>query len=137
MLFAVGCGQPSTLPPNTTANVPPDPKLWEGKDINTAVADYLSAASIFTAALKKIKDGPTVTVTQPEVVEAARKLRVARFALADISKGKAPDPDTAAKLNEASGSVSQEVARLLEIPEAKRALHEPFMLVRTAPAPQF
>lgn len=140
LLFVVcGCGQSSPAPVGPAQVTPPvpDPTQWAGKSLDSAVTDYLSAASTFTSTLKGIQNAAGVAPNQAAVLQTAQRLRLARFALADLSKGRSPDADTGKKLNEASAAVSQEVARLIVIPEAKQALHEAFILVRTAPAPQF
>jgi len=144
LLVESGCGQGpqpvATLPVATPVPNPPavpDKSLWAGKTLDTAVIDYLSAASIFTSTLKEIQGASSVTPNRTAVIQAAEKLRIARFALADLSKGQTLDVDTSKKVNDAGAAVSQEVARLLTIPEAKQALHEAFLLVRTAPGLKF
>lgn len=144
LLVETGCGESTTAPtPGPVSSAPaapasnppvPDPAQWAGKNLDTAVTDYLSAASIFTSSLKEIQNATSVAPNQAAVLQTAQRLRVTRFALVDLSRDKTLDAETSKKVNDASAAGAQEVARLLSIPEAKQALHEAFILVRTAPA---
>jgi len=145
LLVETGCGHsapaptPITPAPVAPASNPPVPDRaqWEGKTLDAAVVDYLSAASIFTSTLKEIQNASSVAPNQAAVLQTAQRLRVTRFALVDLSRDKTMDADTSRKVNDASAAVAQEVARLIAIPEAKQALHEAFILIRTAPALKF
>lgn len=145
LLVETGCGQskPAPVPRDLEPVAPtpnpsvPDPAQWVGKTLDAAVIDYLSAASIFTSTLKEVQNATAVAPNQAVVLQTAQRLRVTRFALVDLSRGKTLDADTSKKVNDASAAVAQEVARLIAIPEAKQALHEAFILIRTAPALKF
>lgn len=140
LLIETGCGQAAQpVPPTPAAAVPatkpaPDPSLWAGKTVDAAVMDYLSCASKFTSALKGVENASGVQPNKAAVVMTAEQLRIARFALADLSKPKSLSTDTLKKLQDASAAVSEQVARLLAIPEARQSYQEAFLMIRTAPA---
>lgn len=145
--FLAGCAQPTPEPATqtpaptaTSQTVPlpaPDRALWKGKDLATALKEYYAATSAFTAALKEVQSAADVPSRKASIVEKAQRLRVTRFALADLSKGASQEAATAKDLSDSAAAVAQEVARLIAIPEARQELNEAFLLVRSAPAPQF
>jgi len=145
LLVESGCGQSAPATPTgpdpvapAAQNLPvPDRSQWAGKKLSQVVDENLDAAAAFTAVLKEVQSVADVAPKKDAVLKSAQALRVSRFALADLSRGASQETVTAKQLSDSNAAVAQEVARLIAIPEAKEALREAFILVRTAPAPMF